>query len=434
MPVTTTLLSLRQDIARKLWGNLSVVDTTSLGTTTSVVVSDLAYNSLSTNAYDGHHIYIAELVTGGPAIGEIAHVNRGGLTVATGAMAVSPAFSAAVQTGTDIIIHRGIHPDDVLNAINWAQNGLWVPAYLPLTLVTDGDMELNNVTNWAAVVSPTTRAKQTTAARVAIGIRSLNVVTDAVDEGVTSNNIDVHEGEQLLVSVALRVPTGDAAVQLRNVTAGTTIREVAAIDEPAWTNVQFTETVPDNCEQVAIRILSDTVAVSEFDVGYVILLSQDRQDYILPADSQITAVGGQLHTMLYYRRGGKASEDANTYVLEQEYLPWGQVELLQDMRGANANRIQLPAAPDEALFYKFRRSLPDLSADTDTTEAPSLLIVEGALSRLKELQASRVRNEALRRQLLGEAYEHRRNYNQELKRSLIAQLQIVRTPAHRVAL
>ena len=405
MATTTTLLALRQEVLRRLWpGRLPLLeDTTALGTTTTFTIGDAVFSSGDANAYDGVFVYVAELVGSGPAIGEVSRVTRGGYAASTGVFTVSPAFTAAVQSGTDLQFHYGVRPDEILQAVNRTQNGLFLPAYLPLSLADDGNMEDDNVTSWAAVGTPTTRVKTTTVGQVYTGIRALSLATDATAEGATSNNIDVTEDENLLISVALSVPTGSFQVVLYNVTAAANIRTVDTIDEPAWTEVRFTEPVPDNCEQVAIRILSDT-ATSTGYVGWVSVLSQDRRVY--PVPGEIADATDIEHPPIWYLPVGSASEDTDSYMLSSFMLeahPGGRI--LQDYRGSVSQRVEVGrvSAP---LFLKFRRGLPDLSADTDTTEAPSDLVVEGALADLTANLGERTKDASL----LSAAASHKRNY------------------------
>ena len=411
MPLTT-VINLRAAILRELWGGRHplVSTTTAVGTSTTLAISSAAYSGGATSDYGGTWVFIAELVGAGPAVGEISKVTSTGFTIATGVFTVSPAYTAALDTGTDVQFYYGLHPDEILQAINRIQNSIPSPAYLPLGGLNTHDME--STTSMTAVGAGTTLAKQTTASRVAIGLRSQNVITTVVTTGVTTPTFDVHEGDVLTVSVALRVPTGDAEVVLRNITAGSDTRRVRSINDSVWTEGYFTETVPANCEQMAVRVLADTTAASEFDVGWITVYSNSYQQYILP--SQIEYASGQLAMPLWYVRQGSAAEATDTYRLDTEYLPWAQAELIEDWRAANPNRLQLPLAATRPVLYQFKRPGPDL-ANADSTELPEGLVVAGVMADLKGVLAARTANPMMVARLVREAGEFTHRYNR-LKR------------------
>ena len=151
MPQATVALStIAQNVARQLFsGRFPIVATSdaSGGSTSSLLIDDAAYSSASVNAYDGVGIW----VVAGTGI-QFSRVTRAGFTVATGAFALSPVLGANPNSAATIILTYGFSRADLVDAINYALNNLWTPAYVALSLVTDGHMETAGVTSWAAVV------------------------------------------------------------------------------------------------------------------------------------------------------------------------------------------------------------------------------------------------------------------------------------------
>ncbi len=383
-PRLTSVVTLRSRLVRETWPGARplVSATTGLGLTSTVVVGTEAYSSGDANAYDAVYVYIAELVTGGPAIGEYSRVTRAGYAASTGTFTVSPVFTNAVQSGTDVHFLYGLHPDEFLDAINWIQTSLDMPAYLLLTLVTDGDMEDSTMDNWAAVGSPTTREKVTTASRVLIGQRAAHFVSDALSEGIRSNAIDVHDTEVLPFSIPVMCVSGSASAELCNQADDSVIRTVT-VDERAYAEVRFEEPVPDGVRQVYVRVISQT-AVSDVYVGWGGLLSDRRMIYDLP--SQVTDAT-KVEEVVYLPYGDPSEASDAWIALSKPLQPWPSENILRDWRAANPQRIEVGRPSGYPLFLKFRRVGPSLSADTDNTEIPENLIVKGALSKIRKVQA-----------------------------------------------
>ena len=379
MPQSTVALSaIAQNVARQLFsGRFPIVATSdaSGGSTSSLLIDDAAYSSASVNAYDGVGIW----VVAGTGI-QFSRVTRAGFTVATGAFALSPVLGANPNSAATIILTYGFSRADLVDAINYALNNLWTPAYVALSLVTDGHMETAGVGSWAAVLTPTTRVKTTTAANVLYGTQSLSLVSDALSEGATSDAFNVHEGETLLVSVFVQVDAGSVIVTLYNATAASAIQSVT-VDQEGWTEVRFSVAVPTGCEQATIRPLSATAA-STWYVGPVIVLSLDRSVYDLP--TLITDPAALEEPAIWSLPLGRPSEVADSYIPQTNaFQPWPYVKPLFDLRAANALRVQVTQPVNAPLFVKYWRTLADLSADADTTEAPEELVAAGAVAYLR---------------------------------------------------
>src|SRR5438132_7265964 len=174
-----------------------------------------AFASGKTVKYDGY--------------GFVTGIDNGGFA-AGGVVTVSPNFpdtnavtGGPYAAGSFLMYPKGLLPDYVitkLNAVlrNTDHTHLWFPS-----LVDDSDMSSNDLTNWAAVGAPGTRAFDTTAANILFGERALHLSGNA-DTGATTNSFDVNFQEQLMVWVPLKGSATDpnaginAKVILRRIT------------------------------------------------------------------------------------------------------------------------------------------------------------------------------------------------------------------------
>lgn len=387
----TTLLALQRRIIEDAWPTqkpllLTTSDAGDAGGTT-VVVAELAYTSADANKHDGWWVHIEELETGGPAAGECSQVTAGGLDPTTGTLTVAPAFTAQVKTATNVAL-LPIQIDDVTHAINDIQRTLKMPRYLPLTNVTDGDMEKTGVTDWTDIGSPTTSAKTTDSGKVLFGQRAYHVVCDAVLEGVQTASVDVVEGRQMLVSTPVMVATLNVSVNLWDMTNNVSIGTAAGIDEREWTEVRFTATIPTDCTQVTLKYRSaDT---GDFYVGYSTIWPTAERLLTLPSQiADASDIEG-----VYYLPQGPSSTVANSYrMMDYGLEPWDGYEPWRDWRAVDAQRISIGAC-SYPLFLKFRSAGSTLSALTDTTDVPEEIILQGALAILNNKLAKRYQNTA----------------------------------------
>ena len=374
-------------MARDLWSDKRPLDVVATGgSTTSAVVASQAYSSQSANAYDGVYIYVLTDAGGASAApeGEQGRVTTAGFTASSGTWTISPTLTAAIASGDTLQFLYGLDRTAIFNAVNRIVGSLYMPAYTILTLIDDGDFSATGVTNWADAVGTPTQTKDTTSGRVLIGAQSLKLVIANSGDAVTSNSVRVHEGEQLHLSVPVMCDAGSITVSLYDVTNATAIKSVT-VDEEDWAEVRFTETVPADCEEVAIRIAAAEATTTAW-VGWASLLYGLRGIYTLPSLAADTAyVDG-----MYYLPQGYTSEDADSFIaLSHQLIPVQMVDELRDWRGDVSQRIVINETPRGPLFIKFRRVGPTLTADTDVVYAPADLVVEGALSELTKTLALR---------------------------------------------
>ena len=400
MAISTSRLLIKQDLLRRLMqldenlrGLPVPLPTTALGTSTTLVAARARLGTGNANMFDGppvRAIEIVEAVGGGPALGEVAFVTDGGFAPITGTLTVAPAYTAAVQTSTDVLVYPlGLIPETVHEAISrilraTTTQTLWAP-----TLVRDGDFDANDITNWPAILTPTTRAFSTTVANNLLGERSLRIVTDAVDEGAESGSFYVTEGEPLRVYANTQTITGSCKVILRRVTATAVDVRTVEVDEPAWTEVAFNEPVPGDMEEGSIRFLSGTASSEFFISPPVIVQSGWRHRYLAP--TWLVREGQVLGAM--YLPQGSASEDAYSYIALAQ--PWEHVpglRLLRDDRAVNPMWLEFANVESRPLFILASRPYADLTTDAATTTlSREYLVAKACALLLKDLGDERWR-------------------------------------------
>ena len=449
MAVTVAWNALVERLAQELWGSRAIIPVASLNATssaTSLVVDqgpasgnyDLTYSSASVNHYDGVGVYMTPANTTITAPeGEYAgKVTRGGFTGSSATLALSPGFSAdpniSPTTAPKIVFFFGLTPFDFLDAANNIIRTLYLPRWLPVTLVTDGDMEASGVGDWTAVAAGGTGAKTTAAANTLLQ-RALPVTGTSAGDGRRSTAFNVFEGETLNINVAMRVDTGTATVGLYDSDAAAAISGTTyTTDEEGFHLVEFQYTVGANVERIAVQILqSGATALSAF-IGYIAVTSQRRRTYDLP--STINDVN-DIEEIQYLREGSQFENDSSM-LWENVLVPWPQYGSIRDFYGANPQRIELAMPTEGTLFYKFRDNgtvFTGINAvTTETTVVPEEILVEGCLADLKKQLRDQLRNPRRQRELDAQMEEHRRNYRQLLGAIDLGRPRVQMEPPRRV--
>lgn len=381
----STGLELRKEVARRAYEGrwpIEDIDTTSLGTTTTLVISDLAFGSsgATANDYAGVWIYIASSETGGPAAGEISRVlAKDGFDPSTGTLTVAPAFSAAVQASTDLIFYYSEHPSVHWNAINSALRAIPYRVYLPVTLVTDGDMEDGSTTYWSSIGTPTSTQKVVAGYPFTVGRVALYVVTDAADEGVESTAVPVGDSEDFYLSVFLKVSSGSVKVTAYDSTNGAAI-ESATVSEQAPVEVRFPFTAPSGCRSVTVRIQSSGGAATWY-TGPVVLWSTWRSRYPLPNLTRRSEVWDVVALENTY-----ASSD-DVYLAESGKLQPISYRLEAQERTATPIVLQKNSLSSYPVFYATFRRWAELTSDSASTGADKELVVLGALYHVERARA-----------------------------------------------
>lgn len=285
--------------------------------------------------------------TGGTVTEKADHagVDDGGFD-ATSTLTYSPASLVLSATATPYLLYpHGVSGDMLDQVANEILRGTEAPyVYFP-SLVNDSAIETRVLaTDWPDVVAPGGTATElvATSANVLFGQQSVHGVADGAGQGWNSQTFDVHETETLMVSVTVRAAVGSVIVQLYNETAGEVTKAVT-IDEPAWTEVRFQETVPEDCEQMRIRILSAAASDDFYMAAPVIVqVTGDMRPYDTPS----WLVSEEKVRYAFYMPQGRVSEDADSYVALSRQWRSAQAPaptFINEARGVNPFRVLLRA-------------------------------------------------------------------------------------------
>lgn len=334
--------------------------------TTTLVDSKLGRGTRSANDYDGCQIEIVETVGSGPTVdteGARSGVNNAGFAEPA-TLTVSPAFTAAVESGADYLLYPpGLSPESLNEAINGLLRHTEAPHIWVPSMIDDADFEANDLTKWAAVGTPDTRAFVTTASRLLLGERALRLVTSTTLHGAQSQAVPVTENEQLLVSVNVLVLSGNCRVDLYNDTASTVIRSVT-VDEERFTEVRFSEPVPDGCENVRLRFVSVTASSEFFISGPVVLQSAAERSYAPP--SWLLSMEKVLDVLLL--PVGWGSEVADSYAsLTRQAESWSRPTELRADRNVNPVWLQFQGTAQGVTAVLAFRPFAELTTNAATT-------------------------------------------------------------------
>jgi len=314
-------------------------------------------------AYEAQCEYIRKIKTFAPSTGTLTIVG-------------TPAFATAVVAGEEYEIHFLTHPDNTKESINDALNEMEYEEVLPLTLITDGDMEAAHSTSWTGANATPTKNRS----NVQIGRQSQAVLASAANGVSKSGDVTVTPGETLIVAAPVYGDKQQAELVLYNVTGSADI-ETARHDEEGWALLAFTATVPADCYEVAAWLRTKTNAGTTY-WDFVTLLKASQRTY--PAPSWV-ATAGDFLKLAYLPLGPALSSDnaRNAYAWPDWLAHVHTFGTIQAQRGVVPLRLQLgQACPSYPVLVLGKRNYPSLTLDTDSTEADKEAVVAGGLYHL----------------------------------------------------
>jgi hypothetical protein len=385
---TTTRAQLEIDILNK-WNPRfdEVLGRFTMPQTTTAIAADktslrdtlLGRGTVAANNYDGRQIEIVELVTGGPAIGEVAGIDNGGFDQID-KFTLSPEFSDEVQTGTDYLLYgRGLSPEMTKAAIsavlrNTEGPHLWFPS-----MIDDAAFDENDITNWPAAGSPSTREfTAIPSGSSLLGERVLTIAAGSVGEGADSSFHTVAEGEQLLVSVLTQVVLDSVQVSLFNISASSDIRAVVE-DSQDIRETRFTESIPSGCESVKLRFLAPNITVVFNILPPVVMQSLSGRSYLAP--SWFTRPE-QFVEALYVPPGIAGEVDYSRVALSSRFRAAPAPRFLRQARGVNELFVELAATSAGPVCLVVQRTFDELSSSTATTSCDREYVMWKALANI----------------------------------------------------
>ncbi len=376
-----TRISMQRELSRRLYADshnpITGTNSSSTGTTITETGGALNYSSGDGNAFDRKYVYVVQAADAG-ARGE-SRITEGGWTV-TGSLTIDPSI-ASLASGDLFIISD--HPPAVLQqAINAVQRNLFLPTFFPLSLHVMGndanDMEPSTIATDYSASSATLAIETTT---VFNGAQSLSVTATSTAGRADTGRISVVEGQPLYAAVMCRVSaSGESATftVFRQTSISVDI-DSATTNEPSWMELIIPFTVPSGCEEIVLRMISDTNTDQTFwdDVQ---LWSSGRRVYSLP--SWITRPEQLLDVRSFAQgTGGPNSNDYRSNETRSQPLSYGFENV--DRRGNSPLHIWVNAGSARPYIYALR-PLDELSADTSNSVAEQDFIVRWAEKLVRE--------------------------------------------------
>lgn len=364
-------------------------------------------------------------------------LSTGSFAAATGTITVAPAFAGdagvaqIIGLGADFLFCQE-NPRLLRTSLKRTLRNLRYPAYLPVTMIPDGDMEdeytlgtSENFTQWWKINTPTSAVKSTTAGAFTRWRQYLDVVTGATatGKGVQSATVAVDSAENLYVGALVQKSpatseTGDFNVILYDVTNSTALKTVTVTGQQTVI-VWFQQGPEATTEEVAIQVVGATSTASNFLIGPVLLWSDQKARY--PADTFSLERGRDVNGAFTLRLGDTIESDVY-HIGRFEGL---DVKVERDDR-ANVINLVIPRN-SYPTFIQVDRRYPELVYDTDTTYAERDMVVQGAMVYVERARAARLMssNPSLAGFHSSRARQYARTYSQMLRASGMSEVDVM---------
>lgn len=406
-----TFLALKKGVIRYLKEQDDRVTSLPVGLTSTATAADklslrdtaLARGSHRAGNYNGRHIEIAELVAGGPAIGEVAAVDDAGFDLAD-KLITSPAFSDEVQGGTDYLMYpKGLIPEHLKQALNdvlrFTEGRTRFPLSLHIVANDNNDMEGSGISG-DYTPSNCTVTQETTI--IHGGANSAKVTSSAADGGIypavlfpVNENVSYYAA---VLNAVNRAITGESAKFLvydENNSADID-PPVATNEEEAWMALILLFTAPSGCERVSFHMVS----VGNGDISYWKDFQVWRNgDEIYPCPTYIT------HPGMIDRVeadppgvGGPGAYDYRPDERDPVELRWHAVR--GDVRATTPVSIWVENPGPRRPYIVVKRPFAELSALTDSTPCDEEYVVAKAAANILRKQGKpwkRLAEQAARR-------------------------------------
>ncbi len=309
----------------------------------------------------------------------------------TGVISTAGGGNYADTTTTSEILELwwdGIRRDqEVIDAANRVLKKINFSTFVPISHLgdLDGDMAKSTDTDWTDVGTPTTSAKSTTAKRTPFGLRSYELVGDAVNEGTRSATISITKNLSVRVMAISSCASGTASLQPYSITGsavfGTALTHSES--EPQLMLGQW-EQAPATCTDFAANLLGST---NPSDI-YWNALWEYKQGVTLV--NLPTYVSERYKVPAIFRCHPTLANPNSTNCYPAEALDMVELVEGQDYRlmfhqqDANPYAVNMSAEYmarygfDYPLAIQVRRPWYDVgsfSSDTSTTQAPLLELI-----------------------------------------------------------
>ena len=340
----------------------------------------------------------------GPAIGEISVISNISFASTTSKVTLAPAMSARTVSGQGYELHYSLHPSKMNTAIANVLDTLTHPLFIPVTLVTDGDMRTSGTSDWTAAAetgTAPTLAKNTTNFRFGDQSLSITANADATNSFAKSASINLPERTEVLVACDVFITAGDSAkISLIDVTNSDAEIETAASAITGWVHLEFRISTPADCEQVQIWLEAPAASdVVYFD--HIIVWPTAQAEFDLPSTFEY---GHEVERIVFFPRGRGLSNTGDDLAYAIEGKPaefWSHFTLDRDDSTTSSYRLRFgkpleygrrsglrdrgqggQVLGSEPLFLEGWVDYTAFSSDSDTTNASADIVTHLAAAAL----------------------------------------------------
>jgi hypothetical protein len=375
MPTSPTWGDIFRDICAGLHPdeNLPVLGiATANGGDALEVIDDLNYRigTADADALENAWIHVDSFVGAGPAVGEFSSINDAGLAIGTGTISFTPAFTQILEDTAKFSIWRKIDPLTALRNMNRVARILKREQLVPITLITDGDLE--GTAPETAIFDVNSGGPPTLTLETTEFHRGSQAVLIAHDgNGVWVVDLDqevpVIETQHYLLSLwifpSTAAATGDG-IQVALVEEGTgvAIGDTGQHNEFMYQEINLEDLhIPTGIKLVNVHISSLGVQDSTYVDG-VHLWNRDQGWWDLPSwvedPADVLEIG-------YFRRGRNLSGNNAYTVDEREWVPWPfRRDQFVEESGSQPLRIRFDTPVTRPLFARIKRRWPVISGTT----------------------------------------------------------------------
>lgn len=421
-PPTSTRKTIRQRIATRLYPNAWPVTsvTTSDGTTTTIIDDTLFPGSIGAE-FSGAWVYMASIPTDSTPIGEIARIYSVDFNAgqSTSTLIFSPALTILTKSTAEYEIHYKYHPTTIHTRIDAVLGNFQAPILIPLTLITDGDMEATGTSDWTAAGTGGTPTIAKNTSTVFHGRQSLSITNDgATTLGYAkSASVALRPTTTVIIAADVFITSGDEArlsLYASDATGGTfaLVGTAAKSDASGWVHLEFVATTGSTDEYIQVWLESQAVS----DVTYwdnAILLPTNQASIAIPGTIELSEEAKKL---FYYNVGTglSGSNDVTAYKLEEQPRQfWSHFKVERDETavvpyriGINKRPISSPLWLEGMIDFSAFAGASESAKDADTTVCPEDLVVEFVYALFLEDMAKEARTKGDfegYRELMGEA-------------------------------
>lgn len=316
-------------------------------------------------------------------------VDDGGFN-GTSTLTFSPALTVLAAVGVKYLLYpHGVSGDVLDRVADEILRQTDAPYHWFPSLVPDSDLSGSFVDDWWGDIggdTPSTREYATTSTNRWVtqqiyGEQSLHIVESGTDGGVKSDAFYMGDTETVVVFCLVQALVGTLTVQLYDETNSATIGTAVTIDEPAWKEVRFQETIPASCEQVTMRF-SGSANLDEYYVSSPIIVQATGTSRAYEAPSWL--VSEAQVRQAFYMPQGVASEDSDTYValsrrLQSALAP--RPTFINEARGVNPFKVVLEAVQSRPVGLEVTRGFDAFVHNATTTTCDRDYLVAAILAR-----------------------------------------------------